>query len=97
MDSNSFNHLLAREVKAIVALAFRNGPIEDLHAGKPCPICTGRAGYQRISDTEMKRIMQNAVDRLYWFLRLKTEDPDAFALPKLHIVRGAKSSNCGVK
>jgi hypothetical protein len=27
---------LAREAKAIVVLAFRNGPIEDLHAGKPC-------------------------------------------------------------
>ena len=27
---------LAEEAKALVALAFRNGPIEDLHAGKPC-------------------------------------------------------------
>jgi hypothetical protein len=27
---------LAAETKALVALAFRNGPIEDLHAGKPC-------------------------------------------------------------
>lgn len=26
---------LAREAKAIVALAFRNGPIEDIHAGRP--------------------------------------------------------------
>ena len=25
---------LAKEAKAIVALAFRNGPIEDVHAGK---------------------------------------------------------------
>ena len=25
---------LVREAKAIVALAFRNGPIEDLHSGK---------------------------------------------------------------
>jgi hypothetical protein len=30
---------LAREAKAIVALAFRNGPIEDLHAGIACPTC----------------------------------------------------------
>jgi hypothetical protein len=25
---------MAREAKALVALAFRNGPIEDVHAGK---------------------------------------------------------------
>ena len=30
---------LAREAKAIVALAFRNGPIEKIHAGKECPTC----------------------------------------------------------
>ena len=27
---------LAAEAKSIVALAFRNGPIEDIHAGKDC-------------------------------------------------------------
>jgi hypothetical protein len=32
---------VAREAKAIVALAFRNGPIEDVHAGKACPTCFG--------------------------------------------------------
>jgi hypothetical protein len=31
---------VAREAKALVALAFRNGPIEDIHAGKLCPTCT---------------------------------------------------------
>ena len=35
---------LVREAKAIVAPAFRNGPIEDLHAGKPCTACEGKAG-----------------------------------------------------
>jgi len=28
---------LAAEAKCIVALAFRNGPIEGVHAGKECP------------------------------------------------------------
>ena len=56
---------LVREAKAIVALAFRNGPIEDLHAGKPCTACEGKAGYSRISDAEMKVIMKNAVNRIY--------------------------------
>ena len=35
---------LIREAKAIV-VAFRNGPIEDLHAGTPCPTCNGKSGY----------------------------------------------------
>jgi hypothetical protein len=28
---------LAQEAKALVVLAFRNGPSEDMHAGSPCP------------------------------------------------------------
>jgi hypothetical protein len=28
---------VAREAKALVALAFRNGPIENIHAGKDYP------------------------------------------------------------
>jgi hypothetical protein len=32
---------LAIEAKALVALAFRNGPIEDLHAGGQCVACNG--------------------------------------------------------
>lgn len=70
---------LVREAKAIVALAFRNGPIEDLHAGKPCPACEGKAGYSRISDAEMKVVMKNAVNHVYRLLRLKVEDPELYA------------------
>lgn len=44
------NPELATEAKAIVALAFRNGPTEDVHAGKPCPTCSRDASYSRISD-----------------------------------------------
>jgi hypothetical protein len=70
---------LIREAKSIVALAFRNGPIEDLHAGKPCPACEGKAGYSRISDAEMKVVMKNAVKHVYKLLRLKVEDPALYA------------------
>jgi len=70
---------LVREAKAIVVLALRNGPMEDMHAGKTCPACNGKAGYSRISDDEMKLIMKNAVNRVYWLLRLKTDDPDTYA------------------
>ena len=56
---------LAREAKAIVALAFRNGPIEDVHAGKLCPVCNGSPDYSRITEDEMKAAV-NAVYKLLW-------------------------------
>jgi len=77
--NDSEQQKLAREAKAIVAIAFRNGPIEDVHAGRSCPTCTGKPGYSRISDDEMKLIMKNAVNRVYALLRLKVDDPDDYA------------------
>ena len=59
------------EVKAIVAVAFRNGPLEDIHAGKDCPTCHRGRGYSRITQEEMKELMKYAVDRLYAIFRLK--------------------------
>jgi hypothetical protein len=44
---------LAREAKALVSWAFRNGPIENIHAGS------------RINDAEMKALMKYAVDHVY--------------------------------
>ena len=79
MTTRADHRDLAREAKAIVALAFRNGPIEDLHAGQPCPACQDKTGYSRISDTEMKIIMKNAVNRVYALLRLKADDPVGYS------------------
>ena len=79
MTTKSDQSDLIREAKAIVVLAFRNGPIEDLHAGKTCPTCNGKTGYSRISDDEMKLIMKNAVNHVYRLLRLKADDPDTYA------------------
>jgi hypothetical protein len=70
---------LAREAKAIVALAFRNGPIESVHAGKLCATCSAGPEYSRITDDEMRAIMKSAVDRVYALLRLKNDDPDGYA------------------
>jgi len=78
MTSEPDQHALAREAKAIVVLAFRNGPIEDLHAGRSCPACQGKAGYSRISDDEMKLIMKAAVNQVYKLFRLKADDPDGY-------------------
>jgi hypothetical protein len=49
-----------------------------VHAGRPCPTCTGNAGFSRITDEEMKVIMKNAVDRLYALLVLKLEQPSEY-------------------
>jgi sulfatase maturation enzyme AslB (radical SAM superfamily) len=69
---------LAKEAKAIVALAFRNGPIEDVHAGKVCPVCNGSAEYSRITDDEMKAIMKSAVNAVYKLLWNRDYDSDAY-------------------
>jgi hypothetical protein len=70
---------LALEAKMIVALAFRNGPIEALHAGKPCPTCSADNGYSRISQEEMKGIMKAAVNTVYSLLWKRNNDSEAYA------------------
>jgi hypothetical protein len=69
---------LAIEAKAICALAFRNGPLEDLHAGKPCAVCAGSAEFSHVSDEEMKRIMKAAVNAMYRLLWQRDHDPEAY-------------------
>jgi hypothetical protein len=69
---------LALEAKALVALAFRNGPIEDLHAGRSCAICSGDREISHITDEEMKAIMKSAVDAMYRLLWLRDFDPVAY-------------------
>src|ERR1700749_4332524 len=69
---------LAMEAKALVALAFRNGPIEDLHAGRPCEVCSGRPEVSHITDEEIKAIVKSAVDSLYRLLWQRDADPVAY-------------------
>ncbi len=69
---------LAKEAKAIVGLAFRNGPIEDVHAGKVCPVCCGTSDYSRITDDEMKAIMRSAVSAVYKLLWNRDHDVEAY-------------------
>lgn len=73
-----FDAELVREAKAIVALAFRNGPIEDLHAGMACPTCSGEEGYSHITDAEMKTVMKNAVSQVFRLLWLRDNQPEEF-------------------
>jgi len=69
---------LATEAKAIVALAFRNGPIEDIHAGRVCPVCHGISDYSHITDDEMKAIMQSAVNAVYKLLWNRDHDSESY-------------------
>ena len=69
---------LERETKGIVLLAFRNGPIEDVHAGRPCPECASKPGTSKITDEEMKRIMKTAVNRVWTLLRMREENPGEY-------------------
>lgn len=69
---------LAEEAKSIVALAFRNGPIEDIHAGRECPTCAGKAEYSHITQDEMKRMMKRAVDKTYGLLWIREYHPKQF-------------------
>lgn len=69
---------LVREAKALVALAFRNGPIEDVHAGKTCPTCNGNAEYSHVTEAEMKLVIKNAVNHMYRLLKLKAGDPNEY-------------------
>lgn len=71
-------HNQAQEAKSIVATAFRNGPIEDVHAGENCPTCSRNPEYSGITDEEMKTIMKTAVNRIYTLLQLKQNDPQGY-------------------
>ena len=79
MKKSSVDSVLALEAKMIVALAFRNGPIEGLHAGRPCPTCSVDSIYSRISDEEMKGILKAAVNSVYSLLWKRENDSEAFA------------------
>jgi hypothetical protein len=74
----TLDHTLASKTKAMVALAFRNGPIEALHAGKPCAVCSGNSAVSHISDEEMKVIMKSAVNTLYRLLWQRENDSKAY-------------------
>lgn len=68
---------LRDEANALTAFAFRNGFLEDLHAGKDSPLLDD-PGLSRITDEEMKRLMIEASEKLAEMLRLKQKDPEQY-------------------
>jgi hypothetical protein len=68
---------LRDEANALTAYAFRNGYLEDLHAGKDSPLLNDLS-LSRITDEEMKRLTIEASEKLTEMLKLKQEDPAAY-------------------
>lgn len=65
------------EANSLTAFAFRNGFLEDLHAGKPLPEAQ-QSGFSRISDDEMCRLMIEASGKLAHLLRMKQQEPEKY-------------------
>ena len=65
------------EANALTAFAFRNGPLEDLHAGRSSPL-THDPSLSRITDEEMKHLMITASEKLASMLALKERDPEKY-------------------
>ena len=66
------------QANVLTLLAFRNGPIEDLHAGQYSPLLEDKT-LSRITDAEMKTLMIAASAKLAELLALRDEDPGSFA------------------
>ena len=79
MESQLFpdGFTLRDEANSIVAMAFRNGPIEDLHAGKSSELLSNPE-LSRITDDEMKTLMINACEHVVKLLELKETDPEEY-------------------
>ena len=65
------------EANALIAMAVRNGPIEELHAGKHSTLLED-VSLSRITDAEMKVIMVHATRLLAGLLRAKKKYPEIY-------------------
>jgi len=65
------------EANAIVAVSVRNGPIENLHAGKYSPLLEDDS-LSRLTDAEIKAIMVYATRTVAMMLWLRDEAPDLY-------------------
>lgn len=65
---------IREEANALTCCAFRNGYIEELHAGKHSALLE-TPGLSRITDSEMKKLMIGASAKLAELLAMKETDP----------------------
>ena len=68
---------ISEEANALTCCAFRNGYIEDLHAGKHSELLE-QPGLSRITDAEMKKLMIGASAKLAELLAMKQTDPNEY-------------------
>ncbi len=66
------------EANAIVAYAFRNGPVEDLHAGEHSEL-TENPNLSRITQDEMRQLMRFACEKVELLLRMREKNPQGYA------------------
>lgn len=65
------------EANALTAHAFRNGTLENLHAGKTSPLLDD-SSLSRITDEEMKTLMIEASEKIAFLLMLREADPEKY-------------------
>lgn len=65
---------IREEANALTCCAFRNGYIEELHAGKHSELLE-TPGLSHIADAEIKKVMIDASTKLAELLTLKETDP----------------------
>jgi hypothetical protein len=68
---------IREEANALTCSAFRNGYLEELHAGKHTELLE-KPGLSRITDAEMKKLMIGASAKLAELLALKESSPDEY-------------------
>jgi hypothetical protein len=65
---------IREEANALTCCAFRNGYLEQLHAGNHSELLE-KPGISRITEAEMKKLMIEASAKLAELLALKENDP----------------------
>jgi hypothetical protein len=65
------------EANAIIAMAVRNGPLENLHAGETSPLLEDDA-LSRLTDAEIKAVMIYATRMVAMMLLMRDETPDIY-------------------
>jgi hypothetical protein len=77
-DARQDGFTLRDEANAVVAEAFRNGPLERLHEGKYSTLLEDDR-LSRITAGEMRFLIRNACERMEQLLQLRESNPDEYA------------------
>lgn len=67
---------IREEANAITVWAFRNGYIEELHAGKNSELLPG---FSQITDAQMRKLNIEFATKMAEILEMRDADPDAYA------------------